>query len=97
EYGEGKGNQVFAINVDSCNSGDCSVSVIAGRSGVADVIDGTGRDVSVGGEGTAAFENITSMVHDPVSDTLYVGVSVDCVMPCCLLPPVNPPCKKKKQ
>ncbi|KAF5840644.1 hypothetical protein DUNSADRAFT_16016 [Dunaliella salina] len=68
-----KGNQVFALNVDQANSGAYPDWVIAGQSDVADVIDGTGRDLFGEGEGTAAFASIISMVHDPVSETLYVG------------------------
>eukprot|EP00967_Tisochrysis_lutea_P040410 scaffold48561_cov20-Tisochrysis_lutea.AAC.1 len=49
------------------------------------VTDGTGRDINTGGEGTATFEGIMSMAHDPISDTLYVGVSVHKSMPCCLM------------
>ncbi|KAF5831517.1 Quino protein amine dehydrogenase, partial [Dunaliella salina] len=71
-FAEEAGNLVYAIHVDSCLSGDCSVSVIAGQSVKKSVIDGTGRSPN-GGEGTAVFEGIMSMVHDPISDTLYVG------------------------
>lgn len=43
--------------------------------GVQNIIDGTGRSEE-GGSGTAAFQNILSLVHDPISNTLYVGVSM---------------------
>eukprot|EP00200_Dunaliella_tertiolecta_P008251 CAMPEP_0202370800 /NCGR_PEP_ID=MMETSP1127-20130417/2319_1 /ASSEMBLY_ACC=CAM_ASM_000462 /TAXON_ID=3047 /ORGANISM="Dunaliella tertiolecta, Strain CCMP1320" /LENGTH=400 /DNA_ID=CAMNT_0048966823 /DNA_START=64 /DNA_END=1263 /DNA_ORIENTATION=+ len=72
-FAERDGNRVFAINVNLCMSGDCSVNVVAGQSVAKLVTDGTGRDINTGGEGTATFEGIMSMAHDPISDTLYVG------------------------
>eukprot|EP00983_Pelagomonas_calceolata_P040716 1137752-Pelagomonas_calceolata.AAC.2 len=69
---EEAGNLVYAFKTASCSSGSCSVSVEAGQSGLQSVQDGTGR-AEDGGEGTAAFQGIMSMVHDPTSNTLYIG------------------------
>eukprot|EP00967_Tisochrysis_lutea_P129029 scaffold221453_cov19-Tisochrysis_lutea.AAC.1 len=62
----------FPVAIHESTVIGASISILL--AGLQSVQDGTGR-AEDGGEGTAAFQGIMSMVHDPTSNTLYIGVS----------------------